>query len=185
LIEVNKNPSSRDVRIFGLLWLLFFGLVGGVVLWKPQGLAGAATILGTAWLVSLIFNRENRLLQLLGVLLPGLFAVSSASAGWVGPSRVAGSLWAIGAVGAVLIWIVPSAGRQLYVGWMLAAVPIGWTISHVVLAVVYYVVLTPIGLLMRLVGRDPMQRRLDRSGSGSYWIERPPRRDSSSYFRQF
>ena len=185
MIEINKNPSSRDVRIFGLLWLLFFGLVGGVVLWKPQGLAGAATILGTAWLVSLIFNRENRLLQLLGVLLPGLFAVSSASAGWVGPSRVAGSLWAIGAVGAVLIWIVPSAGRQLYVGWMLAAVPIGWTISHVVLAVVYYVVLTPIGLLMRLVGRDPMQRRLDRSGSGSYWIERPPRRDSSSYFRQF
>ncbi len=173
------------MRIFGLLWLLFFGLVGGVVLWKPQGLAGAATVLATAWLVSLIFNRENRLLQLLGALLPGLFALSSASAGWVGGSTVARSLWAVGTAGAILIWIVPSAGRQLYVGWMLAAVPAGWSISHGVLAIVYYVVLTPIGLLMRLLGRDPMQRRLDRSGSGSYWIERPPPSDSSRYFRQF
>ncbi len=185
MIEVNKNPSTRDVRIFGLLWLGFFGLVGGVVLWKPQGLAGAATVLATAWLVSLIFNRENRRQQLLGVLLPGLFALSSASAGWVEPSGVAGSLWAIGTAGAVLIWIIPVAGRQLYVGWMLAAVPIGWTISHAILAIVYYVVVTPIGLLMRLVGRDPMQRRLDRSGSGSYWIERPPESGSSRYFRQF
>ena len=185
MIEVNKNPSTRDVRIFGLLWLLFFGLVGGVVLWKPQGLAGAATVLATAWLVSLIFNRENRRQQLLGVLLPGLFALSSASAGWVEPSGVAWSLWAIGTAGAVLIWIVPVAGRQLYVGWMLAAVPIGWTISHAILAIVYYVVVTPIGLLMRLVGRDPMQRRLDRSGSGTYWIERPPQGESSRYFRQF
>ena len=173
------------MRIFGLLLPLFFGLVGGVVLWKPQGLAGAATVLATAWLVSLIFNRENRRLQLLGVLLPGLFALSVAAVGWVGPFRVAGSLWAIGTAGAFLIWIVPRAGRQIYVGWMLAGVPIGWTLSHGVLAIVYYVVVTPIGLLMRLFGRDPMQRRLDRSGDGSYWIERPPQADTSRYFRQF
>ncbi len=185
MIDVNKNPSARDVRIFGLLWLLFFGLVGGVVLWKPQGLAGAATILSTAWLVSLIFNRENRAQQLLGVLLPGLFAVSSASVGRVGAWNVAFSLWAVGGAGALMIWIAPGIGRRLYVGWMLAAVPIGWTISHAVLGVVYYVVLTPIGLLMRLFGRDPMQRRMDRSGSGTYWIERPPQSDSSRYFRQF
>jgi len=173
------------VRVFGLLWLLFFGLVGGVVLWKPEGLAGAATVLSTAWLISLIFNRENRLQQLLGVLLPGMFAVSSVSAGWVGGWNVAASLWAGGAAGAVLIWIAPGAGRKLYVGWMLAAVPIGWTISHAVLGIVYYVVLSPIGLIMRMVGRDPMQRKLDRSGSGSYWIERPPQSESSRYFRQF
>jgi hypothetical protein len=67
---------------------------------------------------------------------------------------------------------------------MLAALPIGWTISHLVLGAVYYLVLTPIGLVMRLLGRDPMQRRFDRSAK-SYWIERTPRTDPSRHFRQF
>jgi hypothetical protein len=185
LIEVNKDPSVRDVRIFGLLWLLFFGLVGGVVLWKPQGLAGAAVVLGSAWLISLIFNGENRGQQLLGVLLPGLFGASSAATAAVGGWSVAWILWAVGAVGALGIWAVPALGRRIYVGWMLAAAPIGWTISHLVLSIVYYGVLTPIGLLMRLFGRDPMQRRMDRSGSGSYWIERSKKSESWRYFRQF
>ena len=64
------------------------------------------------------------------MLLPGLFAVSSAAVGWVGAWNGAYGLWAVGGAGALLIWIAPGAGRQLYVGWMLAAVPIGWTISH-------------------------------------------------------
>ena len=32
--EINYDPSPRDVRIFGLLWLLFFGALGGVVIWR-------------------------------------------------------------------------------------------------------------------------------------------------------
>lgn len=185
MIDLNLNPSPRDIRIFGLLWPLFFGLIGSVVLWKPEGLAGAAAILGTAWLVSLTLNREHRVRQLLGVLLPGMFALATISVGWFGAWNVALGLWTVGAAGAVAIWLVPSLGRRIYLGWMLAGAPIGWTLSHAVLAIVYYVVLTPIGLIMRLVGRDPMQRKLDRAGKGSYWIERPPESDSSRYFRQF
>jgi hypothetical protein len=76
MIEVKRYPSPREVRIFGGLCILFFGAVGAVVLWRPDGLLGAAMILGTAWLVSLVFNAESRLRQLLGVLLPGLFALA-------------------------------------------------------------------------------------------------------------
>ena len=44
----------------------------------------------------------------------------------------------------------------MFLGWMYAAFPIGWTISHLLLLAVYYFVLTPVGLALRLTGRDPV-----------------------------
>jgi len=186
MVEVNFNPSSRDLRIFGLLVMAFFGLIGGIVLWRPEGLLGAATILGAAWIVSLLLNPANRGRQLLGVLLPGLFAAFGGAVVRFGvdPWRVATIAWTVGGVAALLVWIAPALGRKLYVGWMLAAVPIGWTLTHVILGLIYYLVLTPIGLLMRLVGKDPMRRRLERDAS-SYWIERDEAESSERYFKQF
>jgi len=185
VIEVKRDPSPREIRIFGGLCLLFFGAVGAIVLWRPEGLLGAAMILGTAWLVSLVFNSEKRLLQLTGVLLPGLFALGGGSVrlGFE-PWTVASAFWAVGVLAAAMIWISPEAGRRLYVGWMLAAQPIGWTLSHLVLGAIYYLVLTPIGLAMRMMGRDPMHRRFDRAAT-SYWIERKAQADPSRHFRQF
>ena len=67
---------------------------------------------------------------------------------------------------------------------MSSAFPIGWTISHVLLFVVYFVILTPVGWLLRLSGKDLLDRRLDRDAV-SYWTERTASRDASRYFRQF
>jgi hypothetical protein len=58
-------------------------------------------------------------------------------------------------------------------------------VSHVVLAIVYYLVVTPIGLVMRLVGYDAMKRRFDGEAT-TYWVHRPDNAaDAKSYFRQF
>ncbi|MCP3982176.1 MAG: hypothetical protein GY716_22950 [bacterium] len=185
MITVNRNPSPREIRIFGLLWLLFFGLVGALSWFRPEALLGAATILGVAWLASLAFNSQDRPSQLLGVLLPALFGLcGGASRLGVEAATVTTAVGIVGALGAMAIWAAPSLGRTLYVGWMLAALPIGWTISNVILALVYFAVLTPIGLLLRVAGRDPMTRGLDPEAS-TYWIERSSRSDRSSYFRQF
>ena len=59
-----------------------------------------------------------------------------------------------------------------------------WTLSHVALAATYYLVLTPIGLLLRLVHGNPLDRAPDRSAA-SYWTARRPLRDVRRYFRQF
>ena len=75
--------------------------------------------------------------------------------------------------------------RMVFLGMSYLAWPIGFVVSHIILAAVYYLVLTPVGLVMRLVGYDPMKRRFDRDGS-SYWIARDPSGvDSKRYFRQF
>jgi hypothetical protein len=55
----------------------------------------------------------------------------------------------------------------------------------VVLALVYYGVLTPIGLVMKLFGYDPMKKRFD-SGAATYWVKRPGEKTGPKrYFRQF
>jgi len=57
-------------------------------------------------------------------------------------------------------------------------------VSHLVMAIIFYGVLTPIGLAMRLGGRDPLHRKFDRA-AGSYWVDRRRPADVKRYFKQF
>ena len=71
------------------------------------------------------------------------------------------AFWAIGIAGCslalALVW--PPALRPLHAGWMLVARALGFVNSHLLLALVFYLVFTPVGLAMRLLGRDPLERR--------------------------
>ena len=101
-----------------------------------------------------------------------------------GAPEVATGLWAAAVVVPVVGWLIPSFMRLVFVGMSYLAWPIGFVVSHLVLAAVYYLVLTPIGLAMRLFGYDPMTRR-SRNDRQSRWVERGPARPPESYFRQF
>lgn len=57
--------------------------------------------------------------------------------------------------------------------WMWLAYLLNRIVSPIVLGVMYYGVITPFGLVMRLAGRDPMRRHFDREAA-SYWIPRDP-----------
>ena len=92
---------------------------------------------------------------------------------------------ALGLAQAVLL----SAGqgflsRWLYVGLTTMALPIGFVVSHVLMAAIYYLLITPIGLVFRCIGRDVMGRKLDPQRS-SYWHDRGPQRPPASYFRLY
>ncbi len=92
---------------------------------------------------------------------------------------VAGLALAVGGAGLVR----PRMIQPVFVGWMVAAFPIGWTVSHVLLACLFYGVFTPIGLLFRCTGRDALARRADRQ-KPTYWAPKPAVSDIGSYFRQ-
>src|SRR5208337_2348676 len=55
--------------------------------------------------------------------------------------------------------------------WMTISIVLGFITSHIVLALVYYIVLTPIGLFMRVVGKDRLTLRFDPM-IDSYWVKR-------------
>ncbi|MEX2114356.1 MAG: SxtJ family membrane protein [Pirellulales bacterium] len=91
----------------------------------------------------------------------------------------------IGAVASMVLGLLrPMWMRIAFLVWMGAAYPIGWLISHTLLAAIYYLVITPIGALLRLSGRDPLARRFDRDAE-TYWTSREPSADPARYFRQF
>ena len=67
---------------------------------------------------------------------------------------------------------------------MILAFPIGWVVSRLLLAILFYGVVTPMGLVLRLGGRDPL--RLARPAARTtYWMAKPGPADLRSYFRQF
>jgi hypothetical protein len=74
--------------------------------------------------------------------------------------------------------------RPLFQGLALVAFPIGFVLSHVLIASIYYLVVTPIALVFRLVGRDAIGRRINRH-QGSYWTNRSVGRTASSYFKLY
>jgi ABC-type uncharacterized transport system permease subunit len=100
-----------------------------------------------------------------------------------GRPHVAETLWTI----ALLLPLSGLVSRKplqyAFVGLSYATYPIGIVISHVALAVVYFLALTPIGLAMRALGRDPLTRKFDPEQK-SYWIPRTATRTPESYFKQ-
>ncbi|MDP6543857.1 MAG: SxtJ family membrane protein [Phycisphaerae bacterium] len=93
------------------------------------------------------------------------------------------AIWATGAVVAVVGLARPRCVRWIYLAISYLAAPIGIVVSLIVLAIVYYAVVTPIGVIMGLTGRDPLQRRRD-PATGTYWQERKET-TPDRYFRQF
>ncbi len=77
----------------------------------------------------------------------------------------------------------PEAIRPVFVAWMNVARPIGSLVSRGLLACLFYGLFTPMGLLLRLVGHDPLRLRRG-AAQETYWQPRPSATDVGSYFRQ-
>lgn len=136
IIEINRNPSRRELLWFGGLLGGFLIVVGAVLYWR--------------------FDMD----------------------------ATAYALWIAGPLVATLYYGLPSIRKPVYLAWMHAAFPIGWAVSHLLFAIVYYLVLTPIALALRLGGREVVTRRFDRAAA-THWIERRRVEDPARYFKQF
>jgi hypothetical protein len=84
----------------------------------------------------------------------------------------------------LLAAVAPSPLRWLYVGMSLAAFPIGFVVSHVILGVIYFGLFTPIALFFRITGRDALERAYAPQAA-TYWVPRTPVTDVRRYFRQY
>ena len=96
--------------------------------------------------------------------------------------------------GAVLLTVALAVGltgiarprviRHVFGAAMIVAFPIGWVVSNILLALIYYGVFTPMALAFRLIGRDALRRRKTPHAE-SYWETRPQATSASRYFQQF
>lgn len=69
--------------------------------------------------------------------------------------------------------LFPLLAKPFYLVWMLLARILGFVNTHVLLALIFYTLFTVIGVVMRLFGRDPMERKLDPEQK-SYWSRKSP-----------
>lgn len=144
-----------------------------VVNWKPDRRQlrwfGLFCVIGFGGIGALIFFKQ------------GLFGFEFAEATATLTAEV---LWGLAGVCGLFALILPVVLRPLYVLLTAISLPIGFVLSHVLMALVFYGLLTPIGLFFRMTGRDPLDRKFDRSAS-TYWVARESVKDVTRYYRQF
>lgn len=136
MIEINRQPKARDLRIFAVLQLLFFTFVA----WRIRS--------------------------------------------WFTSPTVPAILVALAATACVIGLIRPAWLRGYFVGWLYAVFPIGWTISHLLIAAIYFLLITPLGFLARRFGHDPLRIRRDTTGD-TCWLERAQQPRANQYFKQY
>ena len=107
-----------------------------------------------------------------GLVFAGLFALIALLPVISGrPPRI----WALIVAAAFLVaaFALPSVLAPLNRLWTRLGLVLHKITSPLVLGLLFFVVITPMGTIMRLFGKDPLRLRRD-SASSSYWIERKP-----------
>ena len=94
-------------------------------------------------------------------------------------------LWAVVLAGVLVIPAVvyPRSLTLVYQGWMMVGEGLGWVNTRIILGILFYGLFTPIGFIMRLRERDPMNRKFVPHAS-TYRIVRKPRQ-ASHMVRQY
>jgi hypothetical protein len=147
-----------------------------------------------AKLVELNLRPDTRTLRQFGfIALAGFGLLAALAFGEVGVFRaglgharqaVAGCLAAVGLLCAIFSLAYPQANRPIFVGLSVAFFPIGIVVSYVLLAALFFVVVGPTALMIRLFAKDPMNRGYDPAAK-TYWTGVRKSRLKDSYFRQF
>ena len=117
---------------------------------------------------------DRRRLRWFGFLVGGLFAVVGL---W--PAALAGRPMRTWALATAALLALPAALHPPllalpYRAWMAVGRALGWINTRVILTLFFCLVLTPVGLVMRLLGRDPLRLAYDRKAA-SYRQPRAPR----------
>ncbi len=65
--------------------------------------------------------------------------------------------------------LLPSALGPVHAGWTRLGLALGWVNTRIVLSLIFFLLIVPVGLVMRLLGRDKLGRRFD-PGLASYRV---------------
>ena len=97
---------------------------------------------------------------------------------------VAVVVWAIGLILAAVYYALPPTRYLLFTLWMTIFFPLGWLISHLLMGAVFYLLITPVALVMRLIGRDALGKAPDPAAK-TYWTPMESNPKETRYFQQF
>ena len=94
------------------------------------------------------------------------------------------ALWLAAVVVRLAAAAKPQWLRPVWIAASVLTVPIGWVVSAIALVVLWLVVVTPIGLVLRFTRRDPVRREWEPRDATTYWRARARPADAS-YLSRF
>ncbi len=124
---------------------------------------------------------SDRQLRQFGIIC--VFALPLVAWVWGASWSVIGVLAGIGLTIAIVSLVFPQAVKPLFLGLMIVALPIGMVVGELAMLLIYFGLFLPISLVFRLLGRDPLERKLDRNAK-SYWQSKKQPRSAASYYYQ-
>ncbi len=77
----------------------------------------------------------------------------------------------------------PGLLRPVHRAWMALALALGFITSHLALAIIYYILFTPLGLIMRFLRKDPLQRKYDQEAA-TYWKKKEKKPFSKTQYEK-
>lgn len=93
--------------------------------------------------------------------------------------------WAVAAGILLVTLLTPLVIKPIYRGAMFIAHLLGWINTRIILGLIYYLLFSPVSLVMKIIGRDPLQRQLNKEVK-TYWkIREKIARSKDQYLRQF
>ncbi len=128
-------------------------------------------------------DRSPRALRRFGFMVGSVILILGCFLLW--RQRVAG--WPLISIGTVLILaagMVPSLLKWVYGPWMIGALALGWVVTRILLTLVFFLVVTPVGLLQRLFGKRVIEVAW-KADTTSYWRLRTDRPVPADYEKQF
>jgi hypothetical protein len=125
---------------------------------------------------------DRQLRWFAGLWFPAMCGVIGAAVRAAAQPNLAIAIWTVGLVLGVSGLLRPASVRPVYAALMRVTLPIAWIMSHAILTIMYFAIITPVALVVRLF-YDPMTRTFDRHAA-SYWVRRTTSAPSR-YFRQF
>jgi len=81
--------------------------------------------------------------------------------------------------------VIPLLLKPVHKIWMTLAILMSWFMTRVILSVLFYLGLTPIGFLAKLFGKDFLGLKFSKNTTHSYWIPKEKVKDRNNYEKQF
>ena len=127
-------------------------------------------------------NKEKRDIRIVFLIFSAIFGVIA----WRHYPSI--ETYVLSGLSLVLLPIVafaPIILRPVFKLWLKIAHAVGWFNTQILLSIVFILIFIPIGLMMRLLGKDPMKRKMQEKGT--YWepYEIAGLKDKKRYERQF
>ena len=111
-------------------------------------------------------NPDRQELRKFGLIFAGMFIlIFGLLLPWIWDKSSPMWPWIVAAVFVAAALLVPMALGPVYRLWMKIGHVLGWINTRIILGVMFFIIFAPVGLLLRLLGKDMLKRRLDTSAT--------------------